>query len=506
MSEPATAEVACGVARPNVGASARASLLWGGGFTLLRDIAQFGVMLVLVRLLTPADYGTAALAQSIFGVVSVVAYGTFSNHALQLRNPDDIDWQAHFTSAVVLNTVLIGLVLLLAFGLSFSQRYSEAALPLAALSVVFLIEIPGTLRHRMLEAHHDWKRFRLLLIIGTFLGLGSGLLVGLMGGGAWALIVQVPMLGLPAAIDLLFIQRFRPDWSWSWARWQETFHFGIVRLVSGVMTNGRHLAVAAIIAASFDLATLGIFSRAVGMAALFAGRIGGIASSSLYPVITRADPGSEQMRRIAAVFLKGVCWSTILMATFASMTSPYLVDLLYGDQWHAVAPLVPLTAAAVAANSVLSATTSLLLANNGIRACFWLDAATNLLSILAAVILLPYGPLAYLQGLVAINIVLVVAAQALLVAMRAADLLGILSAIVPCFVAAVFSALAVLILRSWSSISLMFVRLALEGAVVALVFVSSLRILFPRQLDQLITHVPASKYARYLLILQQFPR
>ena len=35
----------------NLGASARTSLLWGGGFTLLRDVAQFGVMLILVRLL-----------------------------------------------------------------------------------------------------------------------------------------------------------------------------------------------------------------------------------------------------------------------------------------------------------------------------------------------------------------------------------------------------------------------------------------------------------------------
>jgi hypothetical protein len=60
--------------------------------------------------------------------------------------------------------------------------------------------------------------------------------------------------------------------------------------------------------------------------------------------------------------------------------------------------------------------------------------------------------------------------------------------------------------RSWFSIRLMFVRLALDGAVVGLVFVSSLRILFPRQLDELITHMLASKYARYSLILQQFPR
>jgi hypothetical protein len=85
------------------------------------------------------------------------------------------------------------------------------------------------------------------------------------------------------------------------------------------------------------------------------------------------------------------------------------------------------------------------------------------------------------------------------------DLLGILSAVVPFFVAAVFSALGVLTLRSWFSISFMFVRLTLDGAVVALAFVPSLRILVRRQLDELITHLLASKYARYSLILQQFP-
>ena len=154
-----------------LGASARASLLWGGGFTLLRDLAQFGVMLILVRLLTPADYGTAALAQAIIGLVAVVSFGTFSAHALQMRDPDEIDWQAHFTAAAAINVTLAALVLALAYALSFTTRYAEAALPLAALAVIFIIEIPGTLRHRMLEANHDWKRFRLLLIIGTFLGL-----------------------------------------------------------------------------------------------------------------------------------------------------------------------------------------------------------------------------------------------------------------------------------------------------------------------------------------------
>jgi hypothetical protein len=56
-------------------------LLWGGGFMLLRDVPQFAVMLILVRLLSPADYGTAALAQAVICVVSVVSFTTFSDRA-----------------------------------------------------------------------------------------------------------------------------------------------------------------------------------------------------------------------------------------------------------------------------------------------------------------------------------------------------------------------------------------------------------------------------------------
>ena len=88
----------------SLGNSARASLLWAGGFTLLRDVAQFGTMLILVRLLSPADYGTAALAQSTIGFLSVVSFGAFVMHSLQFRDPSQVDWQAHFTAAVVINT------------------------------------------------------------------------------------------------------------------------------------------------------------------------------------------------------------------------------------------------------------------------------------------------------------------------------------------------------------------------------------------------------------------
>jgi hypothetical protein len=83
-----------------------ASLLWGGGFTIFRDVVQLVSMLILIRLLAQVDYGRVALARTIVDLLAVVSFGTFATHTLQAREPAEIDWQAHFTAGVVINSVL----------------------------------------------------------------------------------------------------------------------------------------------------------------------------------------------------------------------------------------------------------------------------------------------------------------------------------------------------------------------------------------------------------------
>lgn len=491
----ATPQASSPLSPPSLGASARASILWGGGFTLLRDVAQFGVMLILVRLLTPADYGTAALVQAIVGVFSMVSFGTFSSHALQQRNPDEIDWQAHFTAATVLNTAIAALVLALAFGLSFVDRYREAALPLAALAIVFLIEIPGTLRHRMLEVHHDWKRFRLMLIIGTFLGLGVGLAVGLMGGGVWALILQIPMLGIPAAIDLFVKVRFKPDWSWSWARYRETAWFGFTRVGAGGMGRVRQLVEQVTLSSMFDLATLGIFSRALGLANLLTGRIGAVAMSSVYPVVTRAERGSERFQRLSGLVLRGVCWTTVPTATFLGISAADTVQFLYGSQWGAVAKLLGLAGIAVGLMGIANALSGLLLANNETRAAFWLDVLAAIGGIALALILIPYGAVTYLTGLVALALVMTAITIGMLVGRGGVAIRGVAAAIGPAILAGILGAAAVAVVhRLFGTSAYVLVRLAIDAVVFSAGYLIALRMIFNSAFAELIEVAPGGAW------------
>ncbi|PPC80053.1 MAG: hypothetical protein CTY39_11765, partial [Hyphomicrobium sp.] len=346
---------------------AKSAVMWGGGFTMVRDVIQFANMLVMVRLLTPADYGAFALAQSIIGLLSVFSFASFVSHALQMRDPADVDWQAHFTAAAAINVAIMMIGLAVATVLYHTEQFAQAALPLAGLSLVFLIEIPSTLRDKMLLTQHNWSRSAYLPIIGTLLGCGVGIAIAILGGGYWALVLPVLLFGVPAAIDLLLVAKWRPDWSWSWPRYQETAKFGVTLMGSAGLWRARLATEQHVLAGTYDMSTLGIYSRSVGLATLLAGRIGTIITGSLFPVLTRAERGSIQFRRYAGLVLRGVSWATIPAAAFLAICAIDVVTLLYGDKWSSVIPLIPFAVAGVALIGISSASTSMILANSDVR-------------------------------------------------------------------------------------------------------------------------------------------
>ena len=502
---------------PTLGASARASVLWGGGSTLVRDFVQFATMLVLVRLLSPTDYGSMALAQTVVGLLSVVSFGTLVMHALQLRDPDDVDWQGHFTAALAVNFVLFVLTLGVALLLSRAEHFSAAAFPLALLSLVFLVEIPATLRHRMLQVAHDWKRFRLLILAGTVLGAVAGVTVAALGGGVMALAIQPVLFGLPGAIDLLFVVRWRPDWSWSWPSYRETAIFGANRIGSGVMGNVRQASEQALLAGTYDFAALGVFTRSVGLANLIAGRVGSVTSQALYPVVTRAAPRSVQFRRFSALILRGVAWITIPAAILLAIEATDVVAVLYGPKWVTVAPLLPLACASVALAGISATAYYLLMANEELRLCLALDICTAIAAVGLALWLIPYGPAAYLIALSTLAAVVLVATLALLVQTGGIEVSTILKSLLPPVMACAMAIAAVWLLRrglsalfptsidatstSLPTLTLQFGRLLPESFVFTGTYALALNLCAPAALVEILDVMPGRQYLRKLLPL-----
>lgn len=487
---------------PSLGASARASLKWAGGIFMLRAVLQFLTMLVLVRLLTPSDYGSAALAQTIIGVFSVASFGTFVAHALQARNPADVDWQAHFTAAVVGNAALTLVTLGVAWVLSITSHYAAAALPLAVLSLVFIIEVPATLRLRMLQVAHDWRRYRLLALYGTFLSCLTGIAIALLGGGVWALVVQPIVFGLPAAFDLMLIAKWRHALAWSWDRYRTTLRFGVTRVVAGLTRNGRELIEQLVLAATYQLATLGIFTRSLALATLVTGRVGAVVIESLYPVITRAERQSAQFRRHAGLVMRAVAWTTVPAAVLLALTASDVVTLVYGPKWSAVIPLVPLAVGALGFAAIATAANTLLLAHDEIKSCLVVDVTSGLFGVVLAIWLVPVGMQIYLAALVVHGLAMLVLASGLLLRSGGTDRGYLVAALLPAMIASLIAACAVLTARaSVGSSAIMSLRLVTEAALFGFVYLLVLRLGFERPLRELVEVAPAGNQLSAMLAL-----
>jgi O-antigen/teichoic acid export membrane protein len=382
--------------------SAGSALVWSATFTLGRDLIQFGTMLILVRILSPQIYGQFALAQTVHIFLAVISVKTIAPFALQARDPENFDWDLQFTAGAVLNGSVFVISLMLAGGFYVLGGDSgrSVGMLLAVMAFVFPIEIIGTHYFTWLQAHHLWKRMRLLLFAGTALGSIAAIGLANFGGGAFALAVGNLCFTLPLLLEYAarrpFPLRLQPGRLHLYSRGRE---FGLNRVASGGLQAGSSIAEQSIISGLFGFSTLGLYTRAVGLAQITSGRIGPVVAQALYPVLTRAEASSDRFQRFAGILFQGALWTSVPAAAFLGLEADRLVRLLYGEKWLAVIPLMAAAAALLALRGLHLTMNQIMLANLQQKDCLRLDwiAAISMVAVILSTAFL--GPKFYLFAL-----------------------------------------------------------------------------------------------------------
>ncbi len=375
-----------------------------------------------------------------------------------------------------------------------------AALPLAVLSLVFLIGSPASLHGVRLQVEHRWRRFQMLLMAGSLSGLAVSIVIAILGGGYWALVASSMAPGLAVAIDDLFVSRTSRHFVTSWSRHRGTFRFGMSRFAAASIISGRQMIEQATMVNAFNFATLGIFTRSLSLAMLASGRIGPLVVSSLYPAITRVEPGTPQFREVTGLVLRGIVWLTIPASIFLAMNARDIVQLLYGPRWSAVAGLLPIAAAQIGAVGVSSACYNLLLANQNIRACMIVDFVSGGLAILLALLVIPLGVSVYLAGLTLHAAATTALVLFLLWRNKAINVVDVGRAMFPPLLAGAVAAAAMTIADRAGLQGLHYgVALAARAVIFGVVVAGVLRFAMPGLLNELLATAPGGGHMRRVL-------
>jgi O-antigen/teichoic acid export membrane protein len=323
-----------------VGRTARAAQ-WRFAGAAVGAVSQFGIGVLLARLLAPADFGLMAVAFAVLGLVRPLTDLGLGSAVVQRSDLRREHVQAAFTVAA-LSGCVIALAVLAAAPLGAVWMGNARVTPiLRVLAIGFVVQGFGVVANALLRRALN---FRLQFFIDTLsylVGYGTvAILLALRGYGVWSLVwgglAQTTLASSLAAIAVR--HSMRPRLAVDELR--ELLHFGVgsaaILVVNQVALGGDNLVVGRFLGVS----ALGFYSRAYALMNLPFSYCAGVMSGVLFPAFASVQRDRERLRR--AYFLTTQLTAVIAASAMASLAiaAPHLIPAVYGARWAGVVPPV----------------------------------------------------------------------------------------------------------------------------------------------------------------------
>lgn len=320
-------------------------------------VLQLGVVVVLARLLTPADYGVVGLASVFIALATVFSQFGLGVAIVQRPHLTDRDIRAGFTLALGFAILMTGATVVLAPWVAALFHAPRLTPILRVLSLTFPFTNLGYIAESLLDRHLAWDRaLRVNLISFTFGNAVTGVGLALLGAGAWALVGSHLAWVLSRSLLLLRAQPhpMRPLIDGHEIRELTRFGRGLTlaRVLNYGASQGDYLVVGRVLGVS----PLGHYTRAFKLMLLPVTYFATIVTKVSFPIMARLQAERD---KLSFSYLAGSAAMSIVSAPLSALmviTAPELVDVLLGPQWApSVAPFQVLAAGVVLRNGYLMA-------------------------------------------------------------------------------------------------------------------------------------------------------
>ncbi|CCM78307.1 oligosaccharide flippase family protein [Rhizobium mesoamericanum] len=309
-------------------------------------IIDFFTLLVLARILTPADFGLAALATSLVVVVDTMLEVPVTQALVRLPAIDKSHLDTGFTVGLMRGVVIGAIVLVAAWPYSWINHDSHLVLLVAVLA---LGPISRGLTSPAMVNFARQLGFRPTFILeasGKLTAALIAMIVVLSGGAYWAIVANFVLASFASTVASYILAPYRP--AFSLARLPDFAGFigwfSSAQLVSALNWQFDRFLIGALA----DRPTLGRYAVASDVAVIPTQSLIGPA---LQPVMAAFSQINADRARVRQAFLKATRFAMLISAPACvgiSLTADLATDLLLGAKWEQAAPLLSLLALAVA--------------------------------------------------------------------------------------------------------------------------------------------------------------
>lgn len=317
---------------------------WTAAGKFAAQMISWSSTIIVIRFLTPEDYGLVALATILIGFAALIGELGLTSAIIQDKHVTDQKIQD--TQGLV-GVIYIFLTALCIIGAPyFSKFYESPELTniIIVLSTQFLLLALTSVDFALLRKNLDFKGVALVEMLANTLGAVTTLICAvLFNMGVWSIVIGTLAIFASNAVGYRLRTKRVFTWSINIKNSIDYLKFGgsmsLQRLFSYI--NGQSSSI--IIGKSFGPEQLGILAISRELASLVAEKITPIFSNVLFPLYAKMDSTNEQ----ANVFYTcvKVLYVVILPCSWGiGLTAEHLVPVILGNTWLRIIPYLQILA------------------------------------------------------------------------------------------------------------------------------------------------------------------
>jgi O-antigen/teichoic acid export membrane protein len=357
----------------------------------LRTAITIGSTAILARLLSPAEFGYIAMATVITEFAGLFGAFGFTNVLVQRRVITRLQLDTVFWATLAIGTLSALVVFVLSFFAEWLFSDPQVGPLLQVLSLTFvlnsLVAVPWVVLSRLMNFGAEFWLQLGIVVVRTAAAVASAY----AGFGVWSLVIGALVGGLAGVVvnfaRVPYLPRFRFHLPLLTATWRTSgSYFGssvlyYINMNLDLLLIGRQLGAT----------SLGFYQNARSLTDEIRARIAMPIQHVLFPAFSAVQGERERFQQLVLRAGRLLAAIVIPVGVGVSANANELVQVLYGEKWLAMIPVMSMFGLSAALRASTAISSPLFNASNRVGLALRYNVVGTILSVVGVVLAMPYG-------------------------------------------------------------------------------------------------------------------
>lgn len=388
-----SSEQVASVDKADVGNRARKGVKWTALQIIARNVLSLGTTAVLARLLSPGDFGLVGMVATLTALLMVfsdmgLSWATIQRQQLSKAQVSNLFWINTGVGVLLWILCILGSPLVANF-------YGEQELVTitAALGAGFVLSGIAAQPMALLNRTMNYKAAAQVEVFSIVIGVVAALTAAFAGLGYWALVIQSLSTGVTRMLLVVPMSHIKISAPRRGVGTLSLVTFGGMLAVNGLLIYVARNLDSVLIGKYWGADELGFYNRAYFLMLLPSMLATGVLTNLMVPSLSALQGDRERFGNAYRKALRMVALIGCPMALGLALTADEMVNLIYGEKWKAVVPLLMWLSIVSITQPIYNTTGWLFTAAGKAKAYLWLTVLSGLLLSVSFYLALPYGAL-----------------------------------------------------------------------------------------------------------------